>query len=99
MIVCHCNRIDHSSIESTADSLTRVDPWRILTPVLVYKALGKRPQCGGCLPLAANVIHTRKVSDLSCCQRCPMAALVEEEVTVTEETVEISVTAVVELGS
>src|SRR5258706_13519980 len=81
MIVCHCNRIDHNEIEGAADELTRLDPWRLLTPVIVYRALGKRPQCGGCLPLAANIIHTRKAGDLSCCKRCPMMALADEKQT------------------
>ena len=71
MIVCHCNRIDHREIEDAANALARVDPWRVLTPVAVYKALGRRPQCGGCLQLAANIIHTR-AGDLSCCKRCPL---------------------------
>lgn len=75
MIVCHCNRIDHREIEAAADDLTKDDPWRILTPVLVYKALGKRPRCGCCLSLAANIIHARKQGDVSCCMSCPLASL------------------------
>ncbi len=33
------------------------------------------------LPLAANIIHTRKAGDLSCCKRCPMMALADEKQT------------------
>lgn len=78
MIICHCNRIDHREIEAAANELTREDPWRVLTPVLVYKTLGKRPRCGCCLSLAANIIHTRKLADLGCCKSCPAASLALE---------------------
>jgi bacterioferritin-associated ferredoxin len=83
MIVCHCNRIDHREIEAAADDLTKADPWRVLTPVLVYRALGKRPRCGCCLSLAANIIHTRKLG-ASCCKRCPVASLVTEDAQAAE---------------
>jgi hypothetical protein len=82
-------------IEVAADSLTRFDPWRVLTPVAVYQALGKRPQCGGCLPLAANIIHTRTVGDLSCCKRCPMTALADEDPAAAEECIPSSLFAAV----
>ncbi len=79
MIVCHCNRIDHTMIEETASRLAADDPLRILTPVGVYKAMGLRPRCGGCLPLAANIIHTRNVvpppHGLSCAC-CPIGDVV-----------------------
>jgi bacterioferritin-associated ferredoxin len=94
MIVCHCNRIDHGEIEAAANDLTKADPWRVLTPGLVYKALGKRPRCGCCLALAANIIHTRKMGDLSCCKRCPMASLANADGPICEATgIELGVTA------
>jgi len=79
MIVCHCNRIDHTMIEETASRLAGDDPLRILTPVGVYKAMGLRPRCGGCLTLAANIIHSRNVvpppHGLSCAC-CPIGDVV-----------------------
>lgn len=75
MIVCHCNRIDHVAIEETSDVLAAADPWRVLTAVSVYKAMGKRPCCGSCLPLAANIIHTRHALDRTDCATCPLASL------------------------
>ncbi len=77
MIVCHCNHIDHSSIEKAADELLAVDPWRLLTPGSVYRALGKRPRCGGCLPLATSLIHARCSRDASECRECPLARMAE----------------------
>lgn len=59
MIVCHCNRIDHREIEAACETLQADDGPRLLTPASVYKALGKRPRCGGCLALAANLIQGR----------------------------------------
>jgi bacterioferritin-associated ferredoxin len=73
MIVCHCNRIDHSEIEQAANALASDDHWTVLTPVAVYKALGKRPCCGRCLPLAASVIHSRRAGNTPSCETCPMA--------------------------
>ena len=73
MIVCHCNVIDHAEIEATASRISMADPWQLITPVAVYKALGKRPRCGGCLPLAANIIHTRDVRTPPTCSTCPLA--------------------------
>ena len=73
MIVCHCNLIDHRDIERAADALAATDPWHLLTPVAVYDAIGFRPRCGGCLPLAANIIHTRQLAEADRCARCPLA--------------------------
>jgi NAD(P)H-nitrite reductase large subunit len=28
----------------------------VLTPGLIYRYLGKRPSCGGCMPLIANLM-------------------------------------------
>jgi bacterioferritin-associated ferredoxin len=73
MIVCHCNRIDHTEIETAASGLAAHDSWAVLTPVRVYKALGKRPRCGGCLPLAASIIHARQIGDAASCAGCPLS--------------------------
>ena len=79
MIVCHCNHIDHREIEEACTRLVEAHPWRVLTPGAVYKALGRRPRCGGCLPLAANLIHTRECGRAERCTDCPLASLVVVE--------------------
>jgi bacterioferritin-associated ferredoxin len=76
MIVCHCNRIEHTTIEAAAAALVAADPHRLLTPVGVYKALGKRPRCGGCLALAADIIHGRCPNNGDC-RTCPLAGVCE----------------------
>lgn len=73
MIVCQCNAIDHVAIETAASLLAAADPWTLLTPGRVYRALGARPRCGGCLPLAASIIHARTPL-APACANCPLAA-------------------------
>lgn len=60
MLVCSCNRIDHLSIEAETDRQIAVDPVRTPTPARVYVALGERPRCCGCFPLAEKIIVSRK---------------------------------------
>ena len=68
MLVCSCNRIDHISIEAEVDRQLAGDPMRFLTPTRVYQGLGERPRCGGCLPLAVDIINgrTRTVRRCAC---------------------------------
>lgn len=51
MIVCHCNGITDRDIRAAVDWMRAADVCTIITPGKVYRALGKRPDCGGCLPL------------------------------------------------
>jgi bacterioferritin-associated ferredoxin len=51
MIVCHCNAISDRDIHAAMDWMRAADPETIITPGKVYRALGKKPDCGGCLPL------------------------------------------------
>ena len=71
MIVCHCNFIDHSEIERATADLRADDALAFLTPVMVYKALGKRPRCGGCLSLASSIMYSATGPN---CATCPFAA-------------------------
>jgi len=51
MIICHCQNIASQDINATIDWMRAADPETIITPGKVYHALGKKPDCGGCLPL------------------------------------------------
>jgi bacterioferritin-associated ferredoxin len=51
MMICHCNGISDREIHSAIDWMRAADATAIITPGKVYRALGKRPDCGGCLPL------------------------------------------------
>lgn len=51
MIVCHCMNITDHDIRAAVDWMRAADPETIVTPGKIYHALGKRADCGGCMPL------------------------------------------------
>lgn len=51
MIVCSCAVITSQDIERAIEWMRAADPDTIITPGKVYRALGKRADCGGCVPL------------------------------------------------
>ncbi len=51
MIVCSCSRITDRDIHVAIDWMRAADPYALITPGKVYRALGKRPDCGGCIRL------------------------------------------------
>ncbi|MEZ5843172.1 MAG: (2Fe-2S)-binding protein [Hyphomicrobiaceae bacterium] len=59
MIVCSCNCITDRDILETVDRLMLEEPLRLITPAVVYKALGKRPRCGGCMPNTNEIVQAR----------------------------------------
>ena len=56
MIICHCQSITDHEIRAAVDWMRAADPDTIITPGKVYRALGKRADCGGCLPLLLNTM-------------------------------------------
>ena len=57
MMVCHCNAITDRDIRATVDWMRAADPATIITPGKIYRALGKRADCGGCLPLFLDTMR------------------------------------------
>jgi bacterioferritin-associated ferredoxin len=55
MIVCSCSMITDKDIVEAVTALRTTDPLVVLTPVLIYRYLGKRPSCGSCLPLISKL--------------------------------------------
>ena len=51
MIICHCTGIRARDIHNAIHWMRAADPDTIITPGKVYRALGKKADCGGCLPL------------------------------------------------
>lgn len=51
MIVCHCNGISDKDINGAIEWMRASDPDTIITPGKIYRTLGKKADCGGCLPL------------------------------------------------
>lgn len=57
MIVCHCNRITDHDIRRAISWMRAADPETIVTAGKVYRALGKRPDCGGCVALFVETMR------------------------------------------
>lgn len=51
MIICSCARISDRDIHEAIGWMRAADPDAVITPGRIYRALGKRPVCGGCVRL------------------------------------------------
>ena len=49
MIVCSCARVTDTDIREAIAWMRASDPHTLITPGKVYRALGKSPECGGCI--------------------------------------------------
>lgn len=58
MIVCHCVSLTDHEIRSAVAWMRAADPATIITPGKVYRALGRRADCGGCLPLFLDTLRS-----------------------------------------
>jgi bacterioferritin-associated ferredoxin len=56
MIVCHCHGISDRDINAAIGWMRAADVDTVITPGKIYRALGKRADCGGCLPLFLQVM-------------------------------------------
>jgi bacterioferritin-associated ferredoxin len=66
MIICHCQNITDHDIRAAADWMRAADPDTLITPGKIYRALGRRADCGGCLPLFLDTLAT--------CESLPVVA-------------------------
>lgn len=57
MIVCHCMNITDHDIRAAVDWMRASDPQALITPGKVYHALGKRADCGNCMPLFLDTMR------------------------------------------
>ena len=57
MIVCHCTQISDHEIRAAVDWMRAADADTIITPGKIYRALGKRADCGGCMPLFLDTMR------------------------------------------
>ncbi len=57
MIVCSCSRISDRDILEAIDWMRSADPHTLVTPGKVYRALGKSPDCGGCIRLFVDTMR------------------------------------------
>ncbi|MGX0975126.1 MULTISPECIES: (2Fe-2S)-binding protein [unclassified Roseovarius] len=57
MMICHCMSITDTDIHRAIDWMRAADPDTLITPGKVYRTLGKRADCGGCLPLFIDTMR------------------------------------------
>lgn len=58
MIVCSCQNISDRDINAAIDWMRAADESTIITPGKIYRALGKRADCGGCMPLFLSTMRS-----------------------------------------
>lgn len=51
MILCSCAGITDREVRAAVAWMRASDPDTVVTPGKVYRALGRRPDCGGCVSL------------------------------------------------
>lgn len=73
MIVCHCLAISDGDIRSVISWMRASDPGTIVTAGKVYRALGKRPDCGGCIGLFVETMRDSPDFPVSLSEGAPPA--------------------------
>ncbi|MEM8790188.1 MAG: (2Fe-2S)-binding protein [Pseudomonadota bacterium] len=57
MIICSCAVISSEDIARAVEWMRSADPHVVITPGKVYRALGKKPVCGGCSQMFVVAAH------------------------------------------
>jgi bacterioferritin-associated ferredoxin len=57
MMICHCQSITDHDIRAAIDWMRASDPDTLITSGKIYRALGKRADCGGCMPLFLDTMR------------------------------------------
>lgn len=60
MIVCSCAVITSDDIHRTIGWMRAASPDTIITPGKIYRALGKSPDCGGCISLFVTTMRQNR---------------------------------------
>ncbi len=60
MMICHCQSITDHEIRAAVDWMRAADADTVITPGRIYRALGKRADCGGCLPLFLDTMRANQ---------------------------------------
>ena len=64
MIICSCAVISSSDIDKAVAWMKAAEPQVVVTPGKVYRALGKKPVCGGCASLFVAAVHKPDQADV-----------------------------------
>jgi bacterioferritin-associated ferredoxin len=51
MIICSCAHVTDRDIHNAIDWMRASDEHAVITPGRIYRTLGKKPTCGGCVKL------------------------------------------------
>ena len=80
MIVCSCTGVTDRDIRDAIAWMRAADPYALITPGKIYRALGKSADCGGCIRLFvsrmradANLAVPAELADLRRPVRPPLA--------------------------
>jgi len=57
MIVCSCTGITDREIREAIAWMRAADPYTLITPGKIYRALGKSADCGGCVRLFVDQVR------------------------------------------
>lgn len=64
MIVCSCAGIRSDDIRTAIAWMRASDPTAIVTPGKVYRALGRKPDCGDCMSLFVASMRAELAADM-----------------------------------
>ena len=57
MIICSCQQITDNDIRTAITWMRASDPDTVITCGKIFRALGKRADCGGCMPLLLDTMR------------------------------------------
>lgn len=57
MIICSCSRVSDSDIRDAIAWMRASDPYALITPGKIFRALGKAAECGGCIRLFVETMR------------------------------------------
>jgi bacterioferritin-associated ferredoxin len=82
MIVCSCTGITDREIREAIAWMRAADPYTLITPGKIYRALGKSADCGGCVRLFVDQVRKDEnfavPGELRNLRRRPAKALLSE---------------------
>lgn len=57
MIICSCSCVTDGDIRDTIAWMRASDPYVLITPGKIFRALGKAAECGGCIRLFVETMR------------------------------------------
>lgn len=57
MMICSCSRVSDRDIREAIAWMRASDPYALITPGKIFRALGKAAECGGCIRLFVETMR------------------------------------------